>query len=182
VLVSLLAIHHESIAASQEALQSLKLDVRAEPSGGMRATAELVIPAPPLVVQGILTDYAKWPELFEVKMRLAHLEQRDGRAITDFYIKHTFLSGERRLLCESKTLPDGGLVTTLLGGNFKQYHRTWKFNPAKDGRWTRAEFQLIVEVDSLAPDWLFAMTLKQELRTHFRRLTEKAVELATQEN
>lgn len=155
-----------------------KLEVSRDPSGGVRATATLVIPAPPDIVQAILTDYAKWPELFDVKMRLAHLERREGRAVTDLYIHHAFLPGERRLLCESEVLPGGGLVTRLLGGDFKRYQRTWKLNPDNDGQRTHAEFELLVEVDTLAPDWLVAFTLKRELESHFSRVTVKASEMA----
>jgi hypothetical protein len=155
---------------------SSKLEVSRDPSGGVRATATLVIPAPPDIVQAILTDYVRWPELFDVKMRLAHLDQREGRAVTDLYIQHAFLPGERRLLCESEVLPGGGLVTRLLGGDFKRYQRTWKLNPDNDGQRTHADFDLLVEVDTLAPDWLVAFTLKRELQSHFSRLTVKASE------
>ena len=156
------------------------LEVRADPSGGVRARATLVIPAPPSIVQEILTDFPKWPELFAVKMRLAHLEWREGRAITDFYIRHAFLPAERRLLCESEILPNGGLITKLLGGDFKRYQRTWTLAPESGGRHTRAEFDLVVEVDTVAPDWLIAFTLRRELETHFRILKESAMGRAQQ--
>src|SRR5207249_9800183 len=31
----------------------------------------------------VLTDYAKWPELFGVSMRLAHVERQGDRVVTD---------------------------------------------------------------------------------------------------
>jgi len=153
-----------------------KLEVHTEPAGGVRAVATLRLQAPPGIVQTVLTDYAKWAELFGVHMRLAHLERRDDRVLTDLYIKHTLLPGERRLLCESRELPDGGLVTTLVAGDFKQYHRTWKLSPDGSGAVTRAEFELLVEVDTWAPDWLMAMELRRNLETHFRILKEKVAE------
>ena len=142
----------------------------------MRAVATLRLQAPPGIVQTVLTDYAKWPELFGVRMRLAHLERRDDRVLTDLYIKHALLPGERRLLCESRELPDGGLVTTLVAGDFKRYHRTWKLSPDGSGAVTRAEFELLVEVDTWAPDWLMAMELRRNLETHFRILRERVAE------
>ena len=153
-----------------------KLEVRVEPTGGVRAVATLRLQAPPGIVQTVLTDYEKWPELFGVRMRLAHLERREDRVLTDLYIKHALLPGERRLLCESRELSDGGLVTTLVAGDFKQYHRTWKLSPDGSGAVTRAEFELLVEVDTWVPNWLMAMELRQNLETHFRILKERVVE------
>ena len=123
-----------------------KLEVRIEPTGGVRAVATLRLQAPPGIVQAVLTD---------------------------LYIKHALLPGERRLLCESRELSDGGLVTTLVAGDFKQYHRTWKLSPDGSGAVTRAEFELLVEVDTWAPDWLMAMELRRNLETHFRILRER---------
>ncbi len=157
------------------------LDVRPDPAGGVRATATIGVPVAPAVLQAVLTDYARWPELFEVRMRLANLEWRDGRAVTDLRIQHALLPGERRLLCESRTLPSGGLLTTLKGGDFKRYQRIWRLTPEGDGSRTRAEFDLVVEVDMIVPDWLMALSLRRELEAHFRLVREKAVELATRE-
>ncbi|MBI4400459.1 MAG: SRPBCC family protein [Nitrospirae bacterium] len=151
------------------------LEVRTEPSGGVRAIATLRIPAPPAVVQELLTDYGKWPELFAVSMRLARLERRDHGAVTELYIKHALLPGERRLLCENTELPGGGLRTTLLGGDFKRYARTWNVAQDGDEKRTRAEFELLVEVDTWAPDWLVALAIRRELEAHFRILREKAI-------
>ncbi|MGH7207042.1 MAG: SRPBCC family protein [Nitrospiraceae bacterium] len=163
-----------ALAASSD--DAAKLEVRTEPAGGVRAVATLRLQAAPGIVQAVLTDYAKWPELFGVHMRLAHLERRDDRVLTDLYIKHALLPGERRLLCESRELPDGGLVTTLVAGDFKRYHRTWKLSSDGSGAVTRAEFELLVEVDTWAPDWLMAMELRRNLETHFRILKDKVAE------
>jgi Polyketide cyclase / dehydrase and lipid transport len=153
-----------------------KLEVHTEPAGGVRAVATLRLQAPPGIVQTVLTDYAKWPELFGVQMRLAHLERHEDHVLTDLYIKHAFLPGERRLLCESRELPDGGLVTTLVAGDFKRYRRTWKLSPDGNGVVTRAEFELLVEVDNWAPDWLMALELRRQLDKHFRILRERVGE------
>jgi hypothetical protein len=174
-VLAVFALAAPSAFAALDETESLR--VRSEPSGGIRATAALMLPAPPEIVQAILTDYRRWPELFDVKMRLANLEWHNGRAITDLYIKHAFLPGERRLLCESQVLPGGGLVTRLLGGDFKRYRRTWKLSPDGESR-THAEFDLLVEIDTLVPDWLVAYALKGELETHFRRVAQRAAELA----
>ena len=174
--VLLLAVPLIPFAARAAADGPAKLEVHTEPAGGVRAVATLMIPAPPRIVQEILIDYVKWPTLFITPMRLAQLEQHGERAVTDLYIKHAFLPGERRLLCESRELPDGGLVTTLIAGDFKRYHRIWKLSPEGEGVRTRAEFELLVEVDTWAPDWLVAVELRRELETHFRILTDKAVE------
>ncbi|MET0515108.1 MAG: hypothetical protein ABW047_07260 [Nitrospiraceae bacterium] len=150
------------------------LKVISDPAGGVHATATIVFPAPLPTVQSILTDYRKWPELFEVRMRLAGLEEHAGGVMTDLYIEHSLMPGERRLLCDSHTLPTGGLVTDLKAGDFRRYHREWKLFPMEDSRRTRAEFELIVEIDTIVPDWVIAMAMRRELEAHFRIITERA--------
>ena len=86
------------------------------------------------------------------------------------------MPGERRLVTESRVLPNGGLVTDLKSGDFKRYHRVWRLESAGEGNQTRADFELIVELDSLVPDWLVAMITRQELATHFRIVKQKALE------
>jgi len=152
------------------------LEVKTESGGGVRATAHPLFPAKPEVIQALLADYAHWPDLFEVRMRVAELNIRDGVATIDLRIDHPVMPGERRLVTESRVLPNGGLVTDLKGGDFKRYHRVWKLQPAGEGNHTRADFELIVELDSLAPDWLVAMVTRQELETHFRIVKQKALE------
>src|SRR5262245_5956410 len=43
------------------------LSVNLESGGGIRATAQVFFPAKPEVIQTILTDYGRWPELFDVR-------------------------------------------------------------------------------------------------------------------
>ena len=88
--------------------RALVLEVLPDAAGGVRATATLRLPAPPSVVHQILTDYAKWPELFGVPLRLAGVERHVDRVLTDLYLSHPLLFGERRLLCENRELPGGG--------------------------------------------------------------------------
>ncbi|MEK6525924.1 MAG: SRPBCC family protein [Nitrospirota bacterium] len=173
-----LLIFSAAFGAAEPAAWSIQdtpsvLEVRTEPSGGVYATATLHLPVSPSVVQQVLTDYENWPTLFGVTMRLAHLEQQGERVVTDLYIKHTLLPGERRLLCENQELPGGGLATTLVAGDFKQYSRTWKVVPEGDGMRTRAELELRVDVDTWAPDWLVAVELRRQLEKHFRILRER---------
>ncbi|MCC2639674.1 MAG: hypothetical protein K0S45_87 [Nitrospira sp.] len=157
------------------------LVVQPDPAGGVRATATLLFPGSPAILHSILTEYRKWPELFETPMRLAHLEEQDDRVLTEFYISHALLPGEQRLLCESKTLPGGGLVTDLMGGDFKRYRRMWKWQPAGSGDQTRAEFELLVEANTIVPDWLVAVAMERELNAHFRLLRQKALAYLTPE-
>ena len=155
------------------------LDVRTEPTGGVRATAMILFPVEPTIIQRILTDYAHWPELFDVRMRMAEIREQDGKVFTDIRIDHVLLPGERRLLSETRLLPDGGLLTELKGGDFKQYRRFWKLAPVDGGAHTKAEFELLVEIDTSVPDWMIALAMRRDLESHFRIMTEKA--LAQQE-
>jgi Polyketide cyclase / dehydrase and lipid transport len=157
------------------AAEPVVLDVRTEPNGGVRATATILFPTPVSVIQAILTDYAHWPEIFDGRMRMAELREQDGKAFTDIRIEHALLPGERRLLSETRTLPTGGLLTELKGGDFKQYRRLWKLNPVDGGAHTKAEFELLVEIDMMAPDWMVALVMRRDLESHFRLVREKAL-------
>ena len=75
------------------AAEPVVLDVRTEPNGGVRATATILFPAPASVIQAILTDYAHWPALFDVQMRMAEVREQDGKAFTDIRIEHALLPG-----------------------------------------------------------------------------------------
>ena len=157
------------------AAEPVVLDVRTEPNGGVRATATILFPTPASVILAILTDYAHWPALFDVQMRMAEVREQDGKAFTDIRIEHALLPGERRLLSETRTLPTGGLLTELKGGDFKQYRRLWKLNPVDGGAHTKAEFELLVEIDMMAPDWMVALAMRRDLESHFRLVREKAI-------
>ena len=157
------------------------LVVKPDPAGGVRATATLLFPGSPGVLHSILSEYRKWPELFETQMRVAQVEERDGHVLTDLYISHALLPGEQRLICESHVLPGGGLVTDLKGGDFTRYHREWKLQPAGDGNQTRADFDLLVEVKTIVPDWLVAVAMERELNAHFRIVREKALDRSRKE-
>jgi hypothetical protein len=161
----------ESISAETD-----RLEVAAESGGGVRATAQVFFPARPAVVQALLTDYPHWPALFVVRMRVAELSIRDGVATVDLRIEHSLMPGEHQLVTESRILPNGGLVTDLKGGDFKRYHRVWTLNPVEAGNRTRADFELVVEIESMVPDWLVAIAMRQELEAHFRIVKQKALE------
>jgi ribosome-associated toxin RatA of RatAB toxin-antitoxin module len=153
------------------------LNVSTDPRGGVTARARVQVDAPPATLQAVLTDYEHWPELFTGSMRMARVERQADRTITDIYIKHSLLPNEQRLLVESRELPSGGLVTTLLGGDFKRYARTWEV--AANGKsGSTADFRLEVEVDTWAPDWLVARMLKGDLEGHFRLMKERAEQVA----
>ncbi len=152
------------------------LEVKTEPGGGIRATAHPLFPAKPEVIQALLADYSHWPDLFEVRMRVAGLTIREGVATIDLRIEHPLLPGEHRLVTESRSLPNGGLVTDLKGGDFKRYHREWMLEPAGAGNQTRAAFELVIEIESMVPDWLVAIAMRQELEAHFRIVKQKALE------
>lgn len=155
------------------------LEVRTEKSGGVRATARVTFPAKPSVILSLLTDYSNWPELFEIRMRMADLKIHDGVALVDVRIEHALLPGERRLVTQSKALSEREIVTELVGGDFKKYRRVWKLTPIDGGMQTRAEFDLVVEIDSVVPDWLVALSMRRELEAHFRIVKEKAARISS---
>ena len=155
--------------SSQEFLQ-----VKTDPAGGVIATARVLFPAGPEIIHSVLTDFRRWPELFEVRMRLVDLQIRQDVVTTDLRIEHALLPGERRLVTESRVTANEGIVTDLIEGDFKRYHRVWKLSPANEGRETYADFELNVAIDSIVPDWLVALATRRELDAHFRIVKEKA--------
>jgi ribosome-associated toxin RatA of RatAB toxin-antitoxin module len=157
------------------ASEPVLLDVRTESTGGVKATATILFSVEPAIIRQLLTDYAHWPDLFDVRMRMAEIREQDGRVFTDIRIDHALLPGERRLLSETRTLPTGELLTELKGGDFKQYRRFWKLTPIDGGAHTRAEFELVVEIDMMVPDWIVAAAMRRDLDTHFRIIREKAL-------
>jgi ribosome-associated toxin RatA of RatAB toxin-antitoxin module len=176
-VVSLLLVVGSAASASVE--PPPPVDVRPEPSGGLRATATVRLPVSPSMVQQVLTDYERWPSLFSVSMRVASVERRADRVLVDLYITHPFLFFlENRLYSESRELPQGGLVTSLVDGDFKQYRRVWKLTPDGNPPGTRAEFDLLVEADTWAPDWLVAYELRHQLKKHFSLLQRTVLERA----
>jgi len=157
------------------AAEPVVLDVRTELSGGVRATATILFPVEPAIIERLLTDYAHWPELFDVRMRMAEIREQDGKVFTDIRIDHALLPGERRLLSVTRILPTGELLTELKGGDFKQYRRFWKLIPIDGGTHTKAEFDLIVEVEMMVPNWVVVVAMRRDLESHFRIIREKAL-------
>ncbi|MFO0774297.1 MAG: SRPBCC family protein [Nitrospiraceae bacterium] len=156
--------------AGQEFVSSLIVET--DPGGGVHARAVLNIPSPRAVVEHVLTDYGRWPELFDTKMRMGTIERTPGRDVVEMFIEHPILPGESRLLSENRREADGRLATSLLGGDFKRYARTWTLSETADGR-VRAEFTLVMEAKTLAPDWIVAIALRRELDTHFKKLAAR---------
>lgn len=150
------------------------LNVRTDPAGGVIATARVLFPAGPEIIHSLLTDFRRWPELFEVRMRLVDLQVRQDVVTTDLRIEHALLPGERRLVTESRATANEGIVTDLVEGDFTRYHRVWRLSPANEGRETYADFELKVAIDSIVPDWLVALATRRELDAHFRIVKEKA--------
>ncbi|MFZ3014823.1 MAG: hypothetical protein WA045_14060, partial [Nitrospira sp.] len=125
VLLSVAVLETGALAAAD----TDGLEVMVEPGGGIRATAHPLFPAKPEVIQALLADYSHWPDLFEVRMRVAELTIREGVATIDLRIEHPLMPGERKLVTESRTVPIGALVTDLKDGDFKRYHRVWILQP-----------------------------------------------------
>ena len=152
------------------------LEVRIDSGGGVRATAHVLFPAKTEIIQAVLTDYAHWPDLFEVRMRLVDVTVESEIATVDLRIDHALMPGERQLLTETRVLPGGRLVTDLKGGDFRRYHRVYMLHPSHEGTRTLAEFELVIEPELMIPDWLLVMVTRQELEAHFRLVTHKAEE------
>jgi hypothetical protein len=49
------------------------------------------------------------------------------------------------------------------------------------GAQTRADFEIVFEIDSVAPDWLVSIATRRDLASHFRLVKEKALARAQEE-
>jgi ribosome-associated toxin RatA of RatAB toxin-antitoxin module len=153
------------------------LDIHDDPAGGKRAVATVHIEAPPEAVRAVLNDFARWPELFGGRFQLVKLERQPDRVVTDLRIRSTPLPGTLQLVCETRNLPNGDIVTSLIEGDFRRYRRRWRLIPEANGPavHTRAEMELSVDPATWVPGWLFAAMLRRDLMAHFASLRERAV-------
>jgi len=165
------------LSGLSHAAEPVVMDVHTESTGGVRATATILFPVEPAIIRRLLTDYAHWPDLFDMRMRMAEIREQNGMVFTDIRIDHVVLPGERRLLSETRTLPTGEFLTELKGGDFKQYHRLWKLISVDGGAHTKAEFDLVVEIDTIVPDWMVVLAMRRDLESHFRIMQEKALRI-----
>ena len=150
------------------------IEVSTLSTGGQRVEGTFPIAAEPEAVHRVLTDFKRWPELFDTPIRVSAVTPEDDRVVTEVFIRHSLLFGERRLLCENRIVPGGGLRTKLLEGDFRQYERVWRIQPVRGGKETRAVFDMVVEVDTWAPDWLVRWMLRREIVSHFGLVKQRA--------
>ena len=84
---------------------------------------------------------------------------------TDLRIEHALLPGERRLVTESRATANEGIVTDLVEGDFKRYHRVEISPASEEGRPTPT---LSLGSPSIpSPDWLVALATRRELDAHW---------------
>ena len=148
--------------------------------GGFRAFSTFQVAADASTVQSVITDYEQWPELFDTDLRITKVERLEGRVVTELFVSHLLVPGEKRLLCENRELPGGGLQTTRLDGDFSRYTRRWTVFPEHDGRSVQVKFELDMDVDTWAPDWMVAVALRDELEMHFQLVRQRAEEIAAE--
>jgi hypothetical protein len=171
----------QSVAEDSGSFPEPTLRIVRDAAGGFHATATLRLPGSPAAVRAVLTNYEEWPALFAGRVRIVQLQRHRDRVVTDLMIRRSPLPGELRLLCETTVGPDGGLVTTLLDGDFRHYARRWTFQaesedprsagPASPA--TRATMDLSMELATAVPDWIVEYNLRRQLLEHFRILREK---------
>lgn len=165
-----------SAADANDSPTGLLVDPRSD--GTIQATASFRVKADPSDIQAVITDYEQWPDLFDTDIRITKVERLEGRVVTELLVNHMLLFSSKRLLCENREIPGGGLTTSKLEGDFKRYDRTWKVLPKKEGDYSVVEFHLEMDVNTWAPDWIVASALRDELEVHFQLVKERAEEIA----
>jgi len=153
------------------------LEIRDDPAGGKKAVAMLRIAAHPEAVRAVLNDFMRWPELFAGRFELVKLDRQEGRVVTHLHIKRAPLPGYLKMVCETRDMPNGEIVTSLIEGDFRRYLRRWRLVAEENGAavHTRAEMELSVDPDTWTPGWLFATVLRSDLEEHFVILRERAI-------
>jgi hypothetical protein len=171
----LLGLLMPAAAASPGAL----LNIAVDSAGAAHVRAVLELPARPAVVHAVLTDYGHWPLLFPRGLRIVAVSQEKDGVETDVYVPRRFLPGEFHLITLTREAVPGILETSLIGGDFLKYRRTWSLTPGLTNDETRAELEMDIQLKQWIPGWLFTFVLKHELLEHFGRLqTEVARHLA----
>jgi len=153
-------------AASPDALVNVAVDS----AGAAHVRAVLELSARPAVVHAVLTDYGHWPLLFPRGLRIVTVSQQKDGVETDVYVPRRFLPGEFHLITLTREMVPGILETSLIGGDFLRYRRTWILTPGLTSDETRAELEMDVQLKQWIPGWLFTLVLKHELLEHFGRL------------
>ena len=146
------------------------LNIAVDSTGAAHVRAVLELPARPAVVHAVLTDYAHWPLLFPRGLRIVAISQDKAGVETDVYVPRRFLPGEFHLITLTRETAPGILETSLIGGDFLQYRRTWILTPGLTRDETRAELEMDIQLKQWIPGWLFTLGLKHELLEHFGKL------------
>jgi len=146
------------------------LNIAVDSAGVAHVRAVLELSARPAVVHAVLTDYAHWPLLFPRGLRIMAISQEKDGVETDVYVPRRFLPGEVHLITLTRETGPGILETSLIGGDFLRYRRTWILTPGLTNDETRAELEMDIQLKQWIPGWLFTFVLKHELLEHFGRL------------
>jgi len=153
-------------AASPDAL----LNIAVDSAGAAHVRAILDLAARPTVVHDVLNDYVHWPLLFPRGLRMVAISQDKDGVTTDMYVPRYFLPGEFHLITLTRETAPGILETSLVGGDFLKYRRTWTLTPGLTSHETRAELEMDIQLKQWIPGWLFTLILKHDLLEHFGKL------------
>ena len=158
------------VPSAAAAAPDVLLNIAMDSAGAAHVSAVLELSARPAVVHAVLTDYGHWPLLFPRGLRIVTVSQQKDGVETDVYVPRRFLPGEFHLITLTREMVPGILETSLIGGDFLRYRRTWILTPGLTSDETRAELEMDVQLKQWIPGWLFTLVLKHELLEHFGRL------------
>ena len=158
------------VPSAAAAAPDVLLNIAMDSAGAAHVSAVLELSARPAVVHAVLTDYGHWPLLFPRGLRIVTVSQQKDGVETDVYVPRRFLPGEFHLITLTREMVPGILETSLIGGDFLRYRRTWILTPGLTNEETRAELEMDIQLKQWIPGWLFTLVLKHELLEHFGRL------------
>jgi polyketide cyclase/dehydrase/lipid transport protein len=158
-------------AITVQAASPPQLTIVVDSTGLAEVRAVLTLPASPVVVRSVLTDYPHWPALFPAGLRVIAIQQEERGVRTELYLRSHFLIGELHLVTLTRERAPGVLETSLIDGDFRQYRRIWVLVSGEHADETHAELEMEVQPKMWIPDWLFTMALQRELSEHFEKLS-----------
>lgn len=119
------------------------------------------INAPPQVVWQVLTDFSKYPQVFE-KIKSCRVTKREGNLVfTETYLHpHMFLNQPCQHVVNDLTCGPQLLTWQALDGNFKAMEGAWQLKPAGCADHCIAVYTLSVDAGGVIPSPIVGLVLR----------------------
>ena len=151
------------------------LSVEIDSKGVALIQARLILPAPPLSVHKVLTDYDRWPDLFPHPPSINNIVREQDQTVVDMSIPAFLLPFTLHLVTATRERSAFQIETRLMKGDFLQYEWVWRFSPTQGGKATLARMTFRVAPTIWTPDWFLRWALQTEMEGHFERIRQHLI-------